>query len=96
MGLVWSLGLGTNANAIYVLETSDGASIMVTEKAHVPHVQVLFETGSEKYAWLNNVTAYAAATHLNPGVSLDVWQVRIILSYALYSCRGLTLRKVGS
>jgi hypothetical protein len=51
---------------------------MVTEKGHVPNLEVLFETGSENYAWLNNVTAHAAGTPFNGGVSLYVWQVRIV------------------
>jgi hypothetical protein len=48
-----------NADAVYTIRTDDGVNIMVTEKAHIPNINIWFETASEKYYWLNNVTAYA-------------------------------------
>ena len=53
---------------------------MVTEKGHAPHVQILFETGSSKYAYLNNIVAYATGGPIEGGVALDVWQVSSVSS----------------
>lgn len=69
-------GIST-ADATYVLQTDDGANIMVTEKARIPNVEILFATGSGTYAWLNNITAWATGTESNEQASLDFWQVRI-------------------
>ena len=66
------------ADATYVLQTSDGANIVVTERAVIPYVEVLFETASEKYGWLNNVTAWATGTESNGKIALKFWQVRMI------------------
>ncbi|KAH8890355.1 hypothetical protein GQ53DRAFT_867235 [Thozetella sp. PMI_491] len=78
-GLDWGLTdlkSGTfSPDAIYILHTDDGANIMVTEKGHAPSVQILFETGSEKYSWINNVSAIATGAPTATGVSLDIWQV---------------------
>ncbi|KAK3313166.1 hypothetical protein B0H66DRAFT_538240 [Apodospora peruviana] len=78
IGLDWGLtdNKGTfSPDAVYVLNTHDNATIMVTEKGHAPHVQILFETGSSKYAWLNNIVAYASGAPFEGGVALDVWQI---------------------
>jgi len=78
VGLDWGLTDSKGVfspDAIYVLKTNDNATIMVTEKGFAPHVHVLFETGSEKYAWLNNIVAYASGGPIDGGVALDVWQV---------------------
>lgn len=80
LGLVSSLisPQGTQiADATYVLETSDGANIVITERAVIPYVEVLFETGSKKYGWLNNVTAWATGTEYNGLLALNFWQVRM-------------------
>ncbi|KAL8796537.1 MAG: hypothetical protein Q9195_001211 [Heterodermia aff. obscurata] len=50
------------AEANYVLRTSDGTNIAVSERAAIPGVEVMFETASGKYAYLNNVTAWTMAT----------------------------------
>ena len=75
-GTIWSLtsptGVNT-ANAIYVLQTNDGATIMVTEQAHVPNIDIFFETGSKKYAWLNSVTAFASETPANGVSNIDAF-----------------------
>ncbi|KAK0750085.1 hypothetical protein B0T18DRAFT_389567 [Schizothecium vesticola] len=46
-------------DAVYALQTTDNATIAVFERGFAPHVHVLFETASEKYAWLNKAVAYA-------------------------------------
>lgn len=48
---------------------------MVTEKGHAPHVHILFETSSDKYAWMNGIVGYATGGPFEGGVALDVWQV---------------------
>jgi hypothetical protein len=80
MGFDWGLtdAKGTfSPDAIYVLHTSDGAAIMVTEKGHAPNVQILFETGDERYAWLNPAVGYATGAPYDGGVALDVWQLGV-------------------
>ena len=48
------------------------------EKGHAPHVQILFETASSKYAYLNTIVAYATGGPNAAGdIALDVWQVSL-------------------
>ncbi|KAH6708963.1 hypothetical protein BKA61DRAFT_579958 [Leptodontidium sp. MPI-SDFR-AT-0119] len=78
IGLVTSLtgSHGTQrADATYVLQTNDGANIVLTERAIIPYVEILFETGSSKYGWLNNVTAWATGTESDGLLSLNFWKV---------------------
>jgi len=59
-----------------VLELADGAgTVLVTGKGRVPHETVLFETGSEKFAWLNKVVAVGRAQQAGGGLTIDVFQV---------------------
>jgi hypothetical protein len=57
------------------METTEGDTIMVTEKAHIPNIILLFETASEKYAYLNNVTAYASETPSEGESEIHVYAV---------------------
>ncbi|KAJ5719796.1 hypothetical protein N7493_007374 [Penicillium malachiteum] len=63
------------ADAHYLIQTTDGANILVTESAAIPYVAVLFDTSSEKYNWLNNVTAWGTPPDLNEINFLEYWQV---------------------
>lgn len=77
-GLDWGLTDSKGVfspDAVYVLETNDGARIMVTEKGRAPNVNLVFETGSANYSWLNTAVGYASGGPFPGGVSLDVWQV---------------------
>ncbi|KAK3998026.1 hypothetical protein QBC44DRAFT_229080 [Cladorrhinum sp. PSN332] len=79
-GLDWGLtdraGI-FSPDALYTLHTSDNATILVFEKGHAPHVHILFETSSSKYAWLNSAVAYATGgPNADGDIALDVWQVR--------------------
>ncbi|CAK7234136.1 hypothetical protein SBRCBS47491_008846 [Sporothrix bragantina] len=77
-GLDWGLtdSKGTfSPEAVYVLETTDGARIMVTERGRAPNVNIQFDTGSANYSWLNTAVAYASGGPTAGGVSLDVWQL---------------------
>ena len=71
------------ATAAYVLTTNDGANIVVSEQAAIPYVEVLFEAGNGKYGYLNNVTAWATGSEENNVVSLNFWQVCLLLSVRL-------------
>ncbi|KAK1773702.1 hypothetical protein QBC45DRAFT_455288 [Copromyces sp. CBS 386.78] len=73
-GLTDSKGI-FSPDAVYALHTDDNSTIMVTEKGHAPHVHILFETSSDKYAWLNRIVGYATGGPFEGGVALDVWQV---------------------
>ena len=64
-------------DATFVVQTTDGATIVVTERAAIPGVEVLFATASEKYGWLNNVTAWASGAESNGAATLNYWQVRM-------------------
>ncbi|KAJ6023973.1 hypothetical protein N7540_004770 [Penicillium herquei] len=63
------------ADAHYLIQTTDGANILVTESAAIPYVAVLFDTSSEKYDWLNNVTAWGTPPDLGYINYLEYWQV---------------------
>lgn len=62
---------------MYVLETDAGDTIMVTESGRAPNINVLFDTASTKYSWLNKAVGYATGSQANGVVSLNVWQVCI-------------------
>lgn len=77
-GMDWGLTSAKGVfspDALYTLHTDDNATVLVTEKGHAPGVQVLFETASDKYAWLNSAVAYGSGTPTANGIALDVWQV---------------------
>ena len=77
-GLDWGLTDSKGVfspDAIYVLQTTDNATIAVFEKGYAPNVHILFETASPKYSWLNPVVAYAGGGPFEGGVALDVWQI---------------------
>ncbi len=57
------------------MQTADGANILVTAKGHVPFDYVVFETGSDKYAWLNTVVAVGVGRQMDGAVAMDVFQV---------------------
>ena len=92
-GLDWGLtdraGI-FSPDALYTLHTNDNATILVFEKGHAPNVHILFETASEKYAWLNSAVAYATGgPNADGDIALDVWQVRFIyplITYLTYFC----------
>ena len=67
----------SSAEVNWVLTTSDGANIAVTEHASLPGVEVLFSAASGgKYAYLNNVTAWTQSNGIQNGAeSLEYWRV---------------------
>ncbi len=78
VGLDWGLtdAKGTfSPEAVYILDTTDGARIMVTERGRAPNVNLMFDTGSDKYSWLNTAVGYATGGPSGAGVALDAWIV---------------------
>ncbi|RYP42267.1 hypothetical protein DL767_000431 [Monosporascus sp. MG133] len=81
-------GLVTADNKFYpdgtaILQTTDGANIIFRDKGYQTGLNIYgsatFETGSEKYAWLNTVVAVSSAV-LSPdgsgaGIALDIFIV---------------------
>ena len=53
--------------------------IVVNEKAVVPYVEVLLETASEKYGWLNNATVWALDQEQDGHGTLNYWQVCVVI-----------------
>lgn len=86
-GLTDSKGV-FSPDALYTLHTDDNATVLVFEKGHAPNVQILFETASEKYAWLNSAVGYASGGPNDVGIGLDVWQVSLFLSLVLEGWGG--------
>ncbi|PSR75490.1 hypothetical protein BD289DRAFT_334983, partial [Coniella lustricola] len=65
-----------NPDVVYLLQTDDGATVLVREQGHAPNVVLLFETASGgAYDWLNGVVAYGLAAQNGDQVSVDVWKV---------------------
>ncbi len=64
----------------FQLETADGANIYVqssgqTTSSDSIHLHASFETGSDTYAWLNNVVAVGALHVLPFGYNIEMWQL---------------------
>lgn len=59
-----------------VFQTHDGANILVTAIGRSPHEQILLETGSPEYYWVNNVTAVGKVRFEGDTLIIDAWQVR--------------------
>lgn len=77
-GLDWGLvddSGSFNPDVAYLLQTSDGSDIFVRERGHSPNVFLLFETSSEKYAYLNTAVAYGRAARVATGLAVDVFRV---------------------
>ncbi|KAM7215263.1 hypothetical protein V8F06_009314 [Rhypophila decipiens] len=61
-------------------KTDDGAYIQVMEGgASQPdgsgHVYLRFDTGSEKYYWINNIVAFGVLTRTPTGPTIDTWMI---------------------
>lgn len=90
LGLDWGIVDSKKSfreDTVYILTTDDGADIFVRAQGIRGNVTHFFETGSQKYFWLNEVVAYATGGRAEnatwKGVHLDVWQVChfIVLQY---------------
>lgn len=77
-----------NPDVAYLLQTSDGCNIFVRERGHAPNVFLLFETSSDKYAWLNAVVAYGKAARAATGIAVDVFKVSSPLSPLGFLCNS--------
>ncbi|KAK5989235.1 Hydroalkoxylation enzyme phnH [Cladobotryum mycophilum] len=65
-------------DARYIIQSDDGANIYVTAQGYAPPGSdfdaQIFETGSEKYSWLNNALCVSSGEIGDNGVVLQVWQ----------------------
>lgn len=88
MGGDWALvdtsALGNNTltpSFIQVFQTDDGAVIKVTQTGHAQEpnfgfLKLEYETGSEKYYWLNKVVAIGFLRRTGPSdLAVDIFQV---------------------
>lgn len=83
LGADWGLtdSKGTfSADTRYNLQTDDGANIFIqtsgpAQKDGNLHLRLLFETGSEKYYWLNDLVAVGILKAGNGWVAIDAWQL---------------------
>ncbi|KAL2115186.1 hypothetical protein VTJ04DRAFT_10849 [Mycothermus thermophilus] len=78
-GLVDKDGL-FSADTRYHLQTDDGAHIFIrtsgpTQADGTIHLRIIFETGHQKYYWLNNIIAVGVLRAGGGGVSIDAWQL---------------------
>jgi hypothetical protein len=78
-GLVDKDGL-FSADTRYHLQTDDGAHIFIrtsgpTQADGTIHLRIIFETGHQKYYWLNNIIAVGVLRTGGGGVSIDAWQL---------------------
>jgi hypothetical protein len=69
-----------SADTRYQLQTDDGAHIFIRTSGPAQpdghlHLRMVFETGSQKYYWLNNIVAVGILTTGNGFVSIDGWQL---------------------
>ena len=78
-GAIDALG-NFNVDAHSVIQMDDGSYVyshsagpLISGPTALDRVK--FETGSTKYAWLNEILAVAVTDFPGPWVSLDVWQV---------------------
>ena len=68
------------SDARYQLQTEDRAAIYVNAQGNsVPSgltmIRAKFETGSAKYAWMNDVMAVGIMQTTKLGYMIDMWQV---------------------
>jgi Protein of unknown function (DUF3237) len=80
-------------DAAYVLQTDDGANILVRAKGHAPVEHTSFQTGSEKYTWLNTVVGVASGVQITGGFQLSVWQVRTFRTYRWLTNNALSSQR---
>jgi hypothetical protein len=95
MGGDWALTDANNANGSLTVDvrqtfkTDDGAIIQVFETGQLQpdgraFVRLGFETGTEKYYWLNSVVALGIIRSVGASdISIDTWQVSTSLPCTL-------------
>lgn len=69
-----------SADTRYQLQTDDGAHIFIRTSGPAQpdgnlHLRLLFETGSAKYYWLNNIVAVGILKSGDGYVLIDAWQL---------------------
>ena len=69
-----------SADTRYQLQTDDGANIFIRTSGPAQtdgrlHLRLVFETGSSKYYWLNNIVAVGILKSASGYVLIDAWQL---------------------
>lgn len=69
-----------SADTRYQLQTDDGANIFIRTSGPAQadgrlHLRLVFETGSAKYYWLNNIIAVGILKAGSGYVLIDAWQL---------------------
>ncbi|KAH8899987.1 hypothetical protein GQ53DRAFT_205983 [Thozetella sp. PMI_491] len=77
---VFDANSGTNGtysiDLTLVFQTHDGANILITATGRAPFEQLLLETGSQEYYWVNSVTAVGKVESAGPSaLTVHVWQL---------------------
>ncbi|KAF3012577.1 hypothetical protein G7054_g7810 [Neopestalotiopsis clavispora] len=62
-------------DAKIVLTTDDGANILMSGRGRSPWIAYDFETGSEKYAWMNSVVGIGRIQVGDNNLTTDVFQI---------------------
>lgn len=62
-------------DAKIVLETNDGANILISGRGRSPYITFDFETGSEKYSWLNAVVGVGSIQVGDNNITAELFQV---------------------
>lgn len=90
MGGEWALLDGNNANGSLTndvrqtFQTDDGAVIQIWETGQTQpdgsaFLRLAFETGSEKYYWINSVVAIGHLRRVtDSSLTIDAWQVSVV------------------
>lgn len=90
MGGEWALLDGNNANGSLTndvrqtFQTDDGAVIQIWETGQTQpdgsaFLRLAFETGSEKYYWINSVVAIGHLRRVtDSSLMIDAWQVSVV------------------
>ncbi|KAL2132006.1 hypothetical protein VTI74DRAFT_4312 [Chaetomium olivicolor] len=70
-----------SADTRYQLQTDDGAHIFIRTSGPAQsdgrlHLRMVFETGSAKYYWLNNIVAMGILSSGSGYVLIDAWQLK--------------------
>ena len=63
-------------DAKIVVETDDGAHILISGKGHTPWASFEFETGSDEYGWINSVLGVGHVEVGHDVIHAEIFQVR--------------------
>ena len=80
-GIGGDWGIYNTANTVFspdakiVLETNDGANILMSGRGRSPYFAVEFETGNENYSWMNAIQALGTIEAGENNLTARIFQV---------------------